>query len=202
MVMLLKNVEKKLSKYVDVSYCIRFILLLSSLYYFNIFYISVIDEKGLIYSSFLDNHFNYISWLRNSFLYTSSLIVQAFGIDSVVDAPYHLRTVKGSFVEMVYACLGFGLMSFWVAFVVCDKAPVKTKIIWCAGGILCIWFINTWRVALLLIALEHHWKVNALMDHHTLFNIVGYSLIAFLISRYIKNTRKDILKKEHSQVVV
>lgn len=201
MVTLLKNVERNLSKYIDVPYFIRFILLLLTLYYFNIFYISIIDKKGLIYSSFLDNHLNYISWLRNSFLYTSNLIVQAFGINSFVDAPYHLRTLNGSFVEMVYACLGFGLTSFWVAFVVSDKASLKRKIIWCTGGITCIWFINVWRVALLLIALENHWEINSILDHHTLFNIVGYSLIGFMISTYIKNSRKGILKKQPGQVI-
>ncbi|MBC7887075.1 MAG: exosortase/archaeosortase family protein [Ferruginibacter sp.] len=186
----IKSIKTELSKYIDVDYFVRFLLLLLALRYFNVFYIAIVDQKGLIYSSFLDNYLNYISWIRNSVLYSSNAITHAMGINSYVSLPFYLKTVNGSYVEMVYDCLGLGLMSFWVAFVVANKESLKRKITWCAGGIICMWFINCWRVALLLIALENHWKLNSILDHHTLFNIVAYSLILIMIYLYTKDGKK------------
>jgi exosortase/archaeosortase family protein len=191
----IKFIYAKLSQYIDVAYLVKFLFLLLTLYYFNIFYISIVDKQGLIYSSFLDHHLNYISWLRNSILYTSVSITRAMGLHSFVSLPYQIRTMNGTFVEMVYSCLGLGLMSFWMAFVIANKEFVKRKIIWCTAGILCIWLINIGRVTLLLTAYEHHWKVNAVIDHHTQFNIVAYSLIIFMIWLYLKDTKKALQRR-------
>lgn len=190
----LNRLKTFLSKYFDVDYFLRFFILLVVLYYFSLFYIAIIDKNGRFYSSFLDENLNYISWIRNSVLYTSNAIAQMIGVNSQVKLPYFIITPNGSIVEMVYACLGIGLMSFWLAFVLASPDPVKKKIAWCIVGLVCIWFINSWRVALISIALEKHWKINATMDHHTLFNIVAYTLMFVLVWLYTKGNSRSVLK--------
>jgi exosortase/archaeosortase family protein len=103
--------------------------------------------------------------------------------------PYRLKIFNGPSVETVYACLGLGLMSFWVAFVITYKSSNwKKKFSWTILGVFCIWLINCFRVALILIALQQKKTIDGFWDHHTLFNIVAYSLIFLLISSYIKST--------------
>ena len=183
------SIKTRLSNYIDLSYFFRFFCLLIILHYFNLFYFSIIDKKGLIYIPFLDNHVNYISWLRNSILYTSNLIVRLTGTDSYVSLPFHLKTVNGNYVQLVYSCLGLGLMSFWTAFVVGNNDALGKKILWCIIGLVSIWFINCVRIAVLLLAFQRQWPVNRFIDHHSLFNMVAYSLIFFLIYFYLKSTK-------------
>lgn len=186
----LRSLKNYLSEYFDIVYFLKFILLLLALFYFNIFYIAITDWRGRLYSPFLEQHLNYINWLRNSILYTSNTIVHFFGINSYISAPFRIKILNGPYVETVYACLGLGLMSFWVAFVSAHTCNWKKKIIWNLIGIFIIWFINCWRIALLLIALQHGKEINGFIDHHTLFNIIAYSLIILLIYLYQKGMRK------------
>jgi exosortase/archaeosortase family protein len=194
MLVALNRLKTFLSRYFDVDYFLRFFILLAVLYYFSLFYIAIIDKNGRFYSSFLDENLNYISWIRNSVLYTSNFIANMIGVDSHVRPPFFIVAPNGSIVEMVYACLGIGLMSFWLAFVLASPDAFKKKIAWCIVGLVCIWFINSWRVALITVALEKHWKINANMDHHMLFNIVAYTLMLVLIWLYTKGTGRSVLK--------
>lgn len=186
----LLSLKNYLSRYFDVVYFLKFIFLLLALFYFNLFYIAITDWRGMVYSPFLEHHLNYIDWLRNSVLYTSNAIVHLFGINSYIIAPYRIKIPHGPYVETVYACLGLGLMSFWVAFVSAHKSSWKKKIAWNLVGILCIWFINCWRVALLLIALQHDNTLSGFVDHHTLFNIFAYALIILLIYLHAKVVKR------------
>jgi exosortase/archaeosortase family protein len=190
MITVIKSIKVNLSKYIDIDYFCRFFFVLITLYLFNVFYIGITDKKGMIYSAFLDHNLNYILWIRNSFLYTSNAIDHALGLNSYVYLPDHLKTIKGSWVEVAYGCLGLNLMCFWVAFVIANKETLKRKILWCAAGLIGIWFINSWRLAILLLAFEYHWRVNAYLHHETKFNIVAYSLIIFMIYLYIKDSKK------------
>lgn len=182
-------VRIKHSKYFDVRYFFRFVLLLAAFYYFNIFFIAITDYRGRVYSPFLEHYLNYVAWIRNLVLYTSNIIAHFFGLNSYVSFPYRLKISHGPSVEMVYECIGLGILSFWVAFIVAHKGGWRKKSLWCTIGIISICFINSWRVALLLIALQKGWKVNAYIDHHTLFNIVAYILIFILITIYTKQER-------------
>jgi exosortase/archaeosortase family protein len=199
MVMIIKRIKTYFSKYIDIDFFLRFCLLFMAMYMFNLFYMGITDKKGTLYSSFLANNFNYVLWVRNSILYTSNVIAHALGVNSYVYLPFHLKTLNGSWVDVAYGCLGFNFMSFWVAFVVVNKASLKRKILWSIAGIIGICFINSWRVAVLLMSFEHHWfqKVNSIVNHETIFNIAAYSLIAFMIMTYISSIkeRKKAIEK-------
>ncbi|MCY7421506.1 MAG: exosortase/archaeosortase family protein [Chitinophagaceae bacterium] len=181
----------KISSLLDFRYLITFLSILLIVYFGNLAYITLIDPRGMVYSSFLDQHFNYINWLRNSYLYTSNFIAHLFGLDTHITFPYSLTAATGRHVEMVYECLGINFFSFWTAFVWANNQRISFKIAWWLSGLLCIWFINCVRVAVLLVAIVNHWQYNRYMDHHTLFNLFAYTLIAGLVIMYTKQHQKS-----------
>ncbi|MEO8763556.1 MAG: exosortase/archaeosortase family protein [Ginsengibacter sp.] len=196
------NIKANLRRYIDVDFFLRFFFLLMALYFFNVCYIAVIEKQGMVYSAFLDHNFNYILWIKDSLLYTSNSIVRALGVHSSIYFPDHLRTINGAWVEVAYGCLGINLFCFWVAFVLANKEPFKRKITWCIAGVIGIWFINTWRIAILLIAFNNRWKVNAVLHHETKFNIIAYSLIIFMIYLFIKDGKRRLMQGRVNKVPV
>lgn len=187
--MIALRLKHKLDEIIDLSYFLRFLFLLVALYYGNLFYIAVIDPKGSIYSSFLDAHFNYINWIRDLYLYTSKFLCGVVGLSTHVTFPYRLTSDNGSYVETVYECLGIGLFSFWIAFVVANKTSFKKKLTWLFLGVFSIWFINCWRITILLLAIDRRWQYNKYIDHHTFFNCIAYTLMLVFVLSYIKQNK-------------
>lgn len=184
------RLKRKVSEWIDVSYFMRFTILLLIFYYGNLVFIAIIDQKGLIYSQFLDTHFNNINWLRNSFLYTSNLLANTLGLDTHITFPFRLTSYKGVYVEIVYACLGINFFCFWTAFVWSNKPSTLKNLYWWFAGMLGIWCLNCIRIALLLIAIANQWHYDRFMDHHSLFNLVAYSLIAVFIFFYVRSQKQ------------
>jgi exosortase/archaeosortase family protein len=182
---------KKLVKIVDVTFLTRFILLFIPLYYFHILFRGITDPKNL-YSPFLDRHLNYISSFENSILYCSSLIVQANNLNSHIVGKV-IAVSGGSSVIFWPECAGLGIISFWIAFVLSHDLTLKSKFAWCSLGVFTIWVINTFRIAILLIALERQWKANPYIDHHDMFNIVAYFFVIFLIKIFKGRINKNVI---------
>jgi len=180
---------KNLSNYFDVVFFVKFMVLMTVFYYFNVFYIGITDAGGRLYSGFLANHLDYISWLRTSILLVSQFISKGLGLQTVITDVYTLKAVHGPSVIIGFTCLGYGLMSFWAAFIIAQDTGWKKKIVWTIAGMAGIWFINCWRVAVLLLALTHKWKVNKYIDHHDMFNIVAYVLMIGMIFLYYKQNK-------------
>jgi exosortase/archaeosortase family protein len=179
---------KKLYEYFDVGYFIKFIILFLCLNYFNLFYIGVTAEGGSFYSFFLAHYLNYVDWIRSLVLHGSNSLAHLFGMNTYVLLPYKVKLANGLGVEMVYSCVGLGNMSFWIAFVVTHSASVKGKVIWMITGLLSIYVINCLRVCVLLAFLESNTNLNNFGDHHGMYNIVAYALIAFLIYLFTKQS--------------
>ncbi|MCY7422717.1 MAG: exosortase/archaeosortase family protein [Chitinophagaceae bacterium] len=186
--------RSKITEWIDVSYLMRFIILLLILYYGNLVFIAIIDHKGLVYSQFFDKHFNYINWLRNSLLYTSNLLAHTTGLNTHVTLPFRLTSQEGSYIEIVYECLGINFFCFWTAFVWANKPTNLNNFYWWLIGMLGLWFLNSVRITLLLMAIVNQWHYNRYMDHHTLFNLATYSLIALFIFFYINSRKHTNLK--------
>ncbi len=85
---------------------------------------------------------------------------------------------------MVYSCVGYGIMSFWGAFILANTAALKRKLLWIIGGWLVIWCINVIRVCLLLVSINNNWSMPFGWDHHTWFNVVAYFFLFVLIYFY------------------
>ncbi|MDB5062081.1 MAG: hypothetical protein JWP67_1924 [Mucilaginibacter sp.] len=178
-----------IAKYFDLAWFIKFSIIVLLLYYFSIVYNGIVSPEGRFYSPFLDHYLNYISWVRVSILYVSKFIALVFGTHSYSTDSQLIKLSNGAEVEIWLPCLGFGVMSCWISFVVTHKAAWQKKILWCITGSLVIWFINCWRIAILLIALDNNWKKYSAIDHHDIFNIVAYTfvfILMYLYSNYYK----------------
>jgi len=92
---------------------------------------------------------------------------------------------------MVYKCVGYGVMSFWAAFVIANKATFFRKTFWVIVGWFALWVINCIRILLLLAAIENRWPKNRYLDHHSMFNIVAYSFIFILIYIYTRSSKAE-----------
>jgi exosortase/archaeosortase family protein len=171
-----------------IRYVIRFLFIFSVLYFGTEAIIAATAPGGL-YVGFIDKYLNYVAWLRKGLLLCSKGLLSIFGIHSTVEGKYLLRIERGDAVRLVYSCLGYGLMSFWAAFVIANSAKVMKSIYWVMIGCLLITFINICRISLLLVAVNRHWEVPMRVDHHTLFNIFAYILILLLMYCFHKNSK-------------
>ena len=183
-----------LSKYFDISYFARFVILFVGLYYFHIIFNGIISREGNYYSAFLDQYLNYIRWLTLSILKMAQLIIRLFGVDSYIEGSQVLKSASGLGVNLWLPCLGLGITSFWIAFMTFQTIPVTKKIYWCLGGISAIWLLNCWRIALLLLSLENDWKANTYLDHHDIFNMVAYGVVIALVILF-NRTEKSYLSE-------
>lgn len=181
---------KYLSRYFDVSFLLKFLLLMTLIYSFNFGYMSLVDARGYLYSSYLDHQLNYFGWLRLAILHTANGMVHLYGLPSYVPDIYTLRAT-GHGVYVGLECLGYGMMSFWLAFILAHDTNWQTKVLWGIVGLVLLWLLNCVRVALLLIAVNKHFNVNKWMDNHTAFNIGVYILTLFMIYGYYRIRKKD-----------
>lgn len=158
--------------------------------YYGTVAVEGLASPGNYYSSFIDHHLDYPNWLRSSLLHGSKLLLSLFGFDTIIPDSFHLKILDGASVQLIYACLGVGVMSFWLAFVVANKGGWVKKIKWVIGGILCIWLINITRIGLVLVANNKGQRTLFGLDNHTFFNICSYVAIFVLIYFYDRNLKK------------
>lgn len=80
------------------------------------------------YSPFVARYLNFIDPLRDSLLYGAKGFLAFWGVKSFVNGRFVLALSDGSAVRMVYSCIGYGVMSFWAAFVFgqCGNGAAET----------------------------------------------------------------------------
>lgn len=98
--------------------------------------------------------------------------------------------VNGSWVKLVYACLGVGVMCFWLAFVLANTGGLVKKITWLFIGLISIWLINVLRISIVLLANNKHIKMPLGLDNHTFFNILAYGAVFILMFLYDRSFNK------------
>ncbi len=163
-------------------------LSLFGLFYFGTLLVIGLASPGGSYSKFVDEYFDYVTWISKSLVNGTRGLLQIFGIDTYTAPRFVIRIVGGTGVRIAYDCVGYGVMSFWLAFVVAASNHWKRKIIWVLVGWIVLWFINIIRIALLLVAYNKHWKMPLGIDHHTWFNIVAYGAIFTMMYLFERNT--------------
>jgi exosortase/archaeosortase family protein len=136
------------------------------------------------YSPFVATYLDFVSPFRMFLLKASQALLLAGGWQTKVKGAYSLAFEGGASVRMVYSCLGYGVLSFWIAFVFANGGGWKTKAAWIAVGCLGLIGINICRIALILLATRNGWKIPFGWDHHTWFNIAAYALIFGMIYGY------------------
>ena len=167
---------------------------------FCFFYFGTVAIIGLsapvgYYSGFVDRYLNFIPFLRATLLYGTKGFIFLFGYDSYIPVSTQIRLVSGGGVNLVYSCLGYGVTSFWLAFVFANSGSVKKKLGWMLGGSLLLWIINVVRISLVLLSNGRKWAMPFNMDNHTLFNIAAYIAIFGMIY-FFDRTGKSIQAKK------
>lgn len=164
--------------------------------YFGTLAVIGIAAPGGLYSSFVAKHLDYVSWIKLSLIHATGFILSLFHISTQIEPGHIIRFVNGNGVHIAMDCVGYGVYSFWIAFVVANRGKLLKKIIWIIGGLVALWFINVVRITLYLTSLNRNWSFPFGIDHHTWFNIFAYLLIFFLIFLYDRSfSKKKSIKK-------
>jgi exosortase/archaeosortase family protein len=172
---------------------VRFTLVFITVFllcYYGTLFLTGLAVPGGKYIPFVEKYFNIAAWLRSSLILSSKYFLSMLGIETIRSDEYVLRAVGGRGVRIVYACLGFGVMSFWFAYVVSNIAALQKKIIWIVLGLFFLWIINVVRISLVLLAGNKGWHFPFGWDHHTWFNIVAYMAI-FAMIYFFEKSLKD-----------
>ena len=183
------------NKYPEAFFIVKLLAFFTIFYFGTEFWIGI-TAKGGLYSSFCDNYLNYIKWLRLLILKGASLICLLFGYKTIVIDTISLKIIGGLQVNMVYSCIGYGLLSCWAAFIIAYPSKRKRKLIWLFGGLVTICFANIIRVASLLILVNKTKDVTRFTNHHEIFNAVAYSIIILLLYFYTKKGAKNPTKSK------
>ncbi|HTE00565.1 MAG TPA: hypothetical protein VK668_14825 [Mucilaginibacter sp.] len=185
--MTLKNVGKES----PLRFIIIFLGLFLILYYFNIFFFGV-TSAGNHYNAFLAEHLNYIRGLRYILLHTSAQVLNWMGYTAIT-SEYEMLVVGHGIIQLVYSCLGLGVMSFFTAFVIAYPKKLKVKLLFLVSGIFIIQLLNVLRF--ILLALFWRKQSGVIVDHHTIFNIIIYIIIAISLYFWVKHDDNRETKK-------
>ena len=110
------------------KFLIKFLLIFAICYYGTLAIIGL-SVPGGYYSSFVEHYLNYVNWLRSSLLNGSKLLLSFFNIKTHLVNNYNLRVIGGRGIRLVYECVGYGVMSFWIAFVAASPGRTKKKLL-------------------------------------------------------------------------
>lgn len=168
-----------------IGFAVGFIAIFLVLYFGNQFFIGI-STPGNLYVSMLDNYFNYIQWLRSLLLHTSSIILNIFGMDTYA-TKWNLVLANGDSIKLVYKCLGIGIMSVWVAFVIAFPQQKLNKLKYALLGIFAILFINIIRIiALAIVFSNNDMTIYKHIDQqHFFYNVACYIIIFWMMKRWI-----------------
>lgn len=178
--------------YKDIGiYLLKFLGVFCLLYYGSLFVQGANIPGGLVSAPWLYKYFYYQDVLRQFLLHSSKWILELFGYHPAIESLGRMRLEQFR-VRMHDACLGIGVMSFWVAYIVAGTGRWLHKIKWVALGLVAICLINIMRICLIVLAGHHQWINVFTFDHHMLFNIVAYILIFSLIWVHGKSGKKAL----------
>ncbi len=170
-------------------YLAKFLLVFCLLYFGTLGVIGLAAPGGW-YSPLIARHLDYVSWIKSSLVNVTGFILSLFHIATKKEPGFLIRFVGGRGVYIAMSCVGYGVYSFWIAFVVA-KREILEKDSWIISGVLALWFINVIRITLFLTAINKGWPMPLGIDHHTWFNIFAYLLIFFMIWLYDKRMFKN-----------
>lgn len=171
------------------NYLLKFAGVFCLLYFGTLAWIGLAAPGGY-YSPFIAKYLDYVSWVKLSLIHATGFILSWFHIPTQIEPGFMIRFTGGRAVIIARDCVGYGVYSFWIAFVVANKGNFLKKLIWVVCGVVGLWFINVIRITLFLTAINKGWPVPLGIDHHTWFNIFAYLLIFILIWFYDRTFKK------------
>lgn len=165
-------------------YTLRF-LGLFILFYIGSLLVIGLSTKENMYSPLVANYFDFITPLRDSILTTAGFLLRFASFPTQRIDEMTLVITGGRSIRMVYSCVGYGVMSFWAAFVIANRGDVVSKLKWLFGGWVALWFLNVIRVIALLLAIRKKPATEMMpLDHHTIYNIISYLFIFGMVYFY------------------
>lgn len=171
-------------------FIIKFLLCFFVLYLFFPFYRGVIAPDGRLYSSYLQSHFNLVIHFTRLLIGSARLVLESIGY-SVFQKDYSsLRIGHSRGIHVNPSCLGWAVISFWIAFVFANAGSTIHKGKWLLTGIVSIIALNVLRIVLIILANYKSWATITSLDHHQTFNVASYVCIIILIFCYIKAQKK------------
>lgn len=173
-------------------YCLKFIAAYCILYYGSQAIIGLSAPQGS-YSQFVHHYLDYPALLRKALLKSSQCLLGIMGYTTEMPDEYRIKMVGGKGVRMVYSCLGIGITSFWIAFMLANETNIKKKIFFIVAGTFFIFLINVARIVLLLIAANKGKPMPFGIEHHTLFNIASYCLVIVMIIVFDRSEEQSVL---------
>jgi exosortase/archaeosortase family protein len=165
---------------------------LFSLLYFGTLLIIGLSSKENLYSPFVATYFDFITPLRLSILQSAEYILTFFGHSTIWSDQYTLGLEGGRSVRMVYSCIGYGVLSFWAAFILANTREAKVTALWLISGWALLWALNVLRIVFLLLAINNSRESEFEVDHHTLYNIMAYCCIFLMIFFYDRAKRRRL----------
>jgi len=169
---------------------LRFLILFVLLTGWFYAYVGITSPGGKTYSPFLDHYLNITTWLTWLLAKAALTILKLAGFVVYQRAPNNVTIAGGSGVTILWACLGFGVMSFWTAFVIAHKATWRFRLTWCITGIALVTALNIARIVLIALANYYHWKMITSLEPHETFNIASYILLFALIGWFIRRYKQ------------
>lgn len=179
-------------RYFDYRFYLRFAGLFFLFYCSYLFVVAAAAPSGF-YFPFVEKYLNFPVPIRSAVLYSSQFVLSLLNYSTRLVGD-QLRSADGSSIlVMAWACLGLGVKSFWLAFVLAHKMPIRQKINWCLLGILTIFFVNCVRVVLMMIALVDKWSIAGYLgtNAHELFNYLSYAVLLLLVFYYYSKTGSE-----------
>jgi exosortase/archaeosortase family protein len=173
-----------------IVFVVKFLLIFCVLYYGTVAVIGLAAPGGY-YSETVDKYFDYVTWARKTLLHGTKFLLSAFGVETYFASEHNLRQVNGRGIFLVYECVGYGVISFWTAFVLASIGTWKRKLAWLAIGVGFLWILNICRLALLLVATNKGWAMPLGWDHHTWFNVIAYVAIFVMMIWFNKEPKSQ-----------
>ena len=190
-------IKKKLSSFKNQFPYLKFLFkFLGSYLLLHLLYLCIVSAShpnGKLYSPFVIKYFNILEWLRSFLLFVSKLLFGVVNIEANRIGANSFYLVTGGHVNVNNGCLGFGVLSFWCAFIYANENAVLFKVKWLLYGIGFICLLNISRIMIILFSFNQHWKSIVNIDQHTIFNVIAYILIFVMIYFYDKSSKKQNL---------
>ncbi|MEO6637006.1 MAG: hypothetical protein ABIN25_01945 [Ginsengibacter sp.] len=159
--------------------------------YFGTLNIIGLAAPGNYYSPFVAKNLDYVSWIKISLMKGTEFILSFFSIQSHSEPGFLQRINNGRGVIIAMDCVGYGVYSFWIAFIVANNGTLLKKTLWIIAGVMGLWLINVIRISLFLVAINRNWPMPLGIDHHTWFNIFAYMLIFTMIWLYDRSSKEN-----------
>ena len=166
-------------------------LFLYGFFYFGNKFFTGITVPGGLYSPWLDEHLNYVRVYRNFLLHTSAFFIRLFGFSTDI-GPYRVGINGGAGVQLIYACLGFAIFSFWWAMIIAFPQTIRNKMLFLFGGTAIVIALNIIRITGVAIIFKSEWgRAHRSFDHHMVFNIIVYGVLFYMLYRWFNLTDRS-----------